>query len=286
MKIFESHFWYNKRQRNGILLLFILLFTAELIFTFSDFKKEELPYDGEFDLLQHKIDSLKKEKTPKEKYKPKPFNPNYLSDFKAYQIGMSTVEIDKLFAFRRAGKFVNTTAEFQEVTGIHDSLLTNIAPFFKFPQWPVKTTKYETTKDQRAIYIEVNDLNQVTYDQLIQFEGVNSKIAGRVLAYRKLLGGYSMDAQLYEVYELDKKTAKRILNVLKVRKKPNIDRININTATFKEILHTPYIDYQLTKKIFNYRNLNTRFETLEDLKKIDSFPVKKFDRIALYLYAE
>jgi competence ComEA-like helix-hairpin-helix protein len=67
---------------------------------------------------------------------------------------------------------------------------------------------------------------------------------------------------------------------------PNISKININNASFKEILRLPYIDYNLTQKIFNYRNENDQFIQIEDLKKIDSFPIEKFDRIALYLTAD
>lgn len=286
MKIFESHFWYNKRQRNGILFLFIFLFAIELILTFVDFKNEEFPYDGEFALLQHKIDSLKRREIKKEKYTLKPFNPNYISDFKAYQLGLKTTEIDKLFAFRGAGNFINSATEFQKVTGIHDSLMVKISPYFKFPKWAAKRPKSTTTSKAHTKSSKVNDLNQATFDQLIQIEGVNPKMAGRILAYKKLLKGYSENDQLYEVYELDKKTVKGLLAAFQVRKKPIIEKININSATFKEILHTPYIDYELTKKICDYRQINTRFDKLEELKKIDSFPVKKFNRIALYLYAE
>jgi len=286
VKIFESHFWYTQGQRNGILFLFILLFSIELILTFCDFQEEEFPFDGEFALLEHKLDSLKRSETVKEKYKPKPFNPNYISDFKAYQLGLSTIEIDKLLAFRAAGKFINSAAEFQKVTKIHDSLLAKIAPFFKFPEWAVKKTITKTSRSIPKILSKTNDLNYVGFDQLLLFTGVTSEIAQRILAYKKLLGGYSVNEQLYEVYGLDKQTAHLILAKYKVVEKPKLEKLNINTASFKEILHTPYIEYELTKKICNFRDRNGHIDNLETLKKIDSFPVKKFDRIALYLYAE
>ena len=67
---------------------------------------------------------------------------------------------------------------------------------------------------------------------------------------------------------------------------PDLLKVNINTASFKELLRTPYLDYKLTKKICAFRDDNEFFQNLNDLKKIDSFPVEKFDRIALYLCAE
>jgi DNA uptake protein ComE-like DNA-binding protein len=60
----------------------------------------------------------------------------------------------------------------------------------------------------------------------------------------------------------------------------------VNEATFKEILALPYIDYGLTNRIFNYKKARLRIDSLEELKKIDSFPLDKFDRIAVYLSTE
>ena len=79
--------------------------------------------------------------------------------------------------------------------------------------------------------------------------------------------------------------AEEVLKRYTVKTKPDIEKLNINEASFKEILGLPYIDYSLTKKIFQHRDRFLRFENLEELQKIDSFPLDKYDRIALYLEA-
>ena len=88
------------------------------------------------------------------------------------------------------------------------------------------------------------------------------------------------------MYYLNKEIGDQILKRFQVIEKPLIQKIDINSASFKETLKTPYIDYKLTKKICNYRDENIHFNDLEELKKIDSFPIEKFDRIALYLSAQ
>jgi hypothetical protein len=45
------------------------------------------------------------------------------------------LEIDRLLAFRKDDKYVNSAKEFQIVTKVSDSLLHAIAPYFKFPDW-------------------------------------------------------------------------------------------------------------------------------------------------------
>ena len=284
MKFIQSHFWYNKRQRNGILFLFLFLFVLQFVLYFSNFSDDESINEEEFALLEAKIDSLQKEKPVRSKPKTYSFNPNYISDFKAYQIGLSIEETDRLFAFREKGNFINSIDDFQKVTAVSDSLLALISPLFKFPSWLNKKKHKPLAHDKTPSIIR--DINQVTIEQLDSIKGVNAKLARRIISYKNLLKGYSLNEQLYEVYYLDRKTADNILRHYQVIQPPKIDKLNMNTASFKEFLQVPYIDYELTKKLMAYRDDNVLFQNLEELKKIDSFPLEKFDRIALYLTAE
>ncbi|MDH3321974.1 MAG: helix-hairpin-helix domain-containing protein [Flavobacteriaceae bacterium] len=297
MKFLKSHFWYNKRQRNGILFLILIILILQIIYVFADFTHEtELEADGpEIELLQTHIDSLKSLKAAHSKPKIYPFNPNYISDFKGYQLGMNVNEIDRLLAFRKTGAFVNTAKEFQNVTGINDSLLQVIAPYFKFPDWVNSENKTLGQSDQKnrtngqkkaLKHIVLKDLNTATAAELQSINGIGEKLSGRIVAYRKLLKGFTFNEQLYEVYYLEKAVADRVLQQFTVMQRPDIQQINVNTATFKELLQLPYIDYELTKKICDFRDQTGGLKKLEDLIEIDSFPIEKFDRIALYLSAE
>jgi len=291
MNYFKSYFWYNKRQRNGILFLIILIVVLQGIYFFIDssFENEMNSDVSEIDQYQQQIDSLKKIQQGKKKENIYPFNPNYITDFKGYQLGMSLEEIDKLLKFRSSGKFINSAKEFQNITEVNDSLLSIIAPYFKFPEWvSQKSSKQNSTFSNKKITKPKNiiidhDINKVTIDQLKKLKGIGDKLAKRIIAYRNLLNGFSFNDQIYEVYYLDKEVANRVLKHYWVIQKPLIKKTNINKATFKEMLHLPYLDYDLTKKIFNYKDINDDFSNLEDLKKIDSFPTNKFERIVLYL---
>ena len=286
MKFIKSHFWYTKSQRNGILFLLLILFSSQLALYFFDFSFQDSFNDEEFTLIQNKIDSLKNVKKLSPKQQIYPFNPNFITDFKAYQLGLNTEQTDRLFAFRERGKFVNSVEEFKQITGVNDSLLALISPYFKFPDWTKQKVSYRKKIKKEVLPDEVKDLNKATIEELLTISGVDLKMAQRIIAYRNLLQGYSTDEQLFEVYYLKKETAISILQHFKVTELPELKKININTANFKELLHTPYLDYNLTRQICRYRDQNDFFESLDELKKIDSFPIEKFDRIALYLSAE
>ena len=48
---------------------------------------------------------------------------------------MTTKEIDRLHAYRKLNKFVNSIKEFQKITKVSDTLLSKMSPYFKFPDW-------------------------------------------------------------------------------------------------------------------------------------------------------
>ena len=92
-------------------------------------------------------------------------------------------------------------------------------------------------------------------------------------------------SQIKEVWGLTEEVIAKISNNFELISSPSIKKININEAEFKQVLAVPYIDYELTKKIFNYKNDVIVIHSIEELKKIDGFPLDKFNRIALYLEA-
>ncbi len=286
MTFLKSHFWYNKRQRNGILFLLIVIILLQITFFYigSYALNDEAVSKVDITTLQQKIDSLKAVESTTNKTKIYPFNPNYITDYKGYQLGMSVTEIDRLLAFREKGKFVNSVKEFQQVTGVSDSLLTKISPYFKFPKWV--TSKNTPQKRIHKTPLIKQDINTATASDLKSIRGVGDKLAARIVKYRTKLQGFSVNEQLYEVWYLDKKVAQQVLQKFTVIKSPKIQKINVNTATFKQLLAIVYIDYNLTKKILNYRDEVAEIQTIEELKKIDGFPLEKFDRIALYLEAK
>jgi DNA uptake protein ComE-like DNA-binding protein len=290
MNNFKSHFWYNKSQRNGIFFLILVIIVFQLIYFFVDFspKNEMNIQSDEINSFQKEIDSLKEIELKNKGPKIFPFNPSFLTDFKGYQLGMSIEEIDKLLKHRADGNYINSINEFKAVTGVSDSLLTEISPYFKFPDW-VKNKKSNfsssTTIEAQKLPLnfEKQDLNSATAEELTRVKGIGEKLATRIIQYRIKLGGYLIDDQLYEVYYLDTEVAQRVLERFTVINKPFIKKININEASFKEVLSVIYINYELTKKIFDYKDEVAEIQSLEELKKIEGFPLEKFNRIALYL---
>ena len=295
MKIFKSHFWYTKNQRNGILLLLIIIIFLQLILHFKNFDSQQM-----VDLSLPKItsynkqlDSLKKKSSKKKKFKIYPFNPNYISDYKGYQLGMNVDEIDRLLAHREQRLYVNSAKEFQTITKISDSLLQKISPFFKFPEWVQKKNNNKNNQQRYIPNSRINvseittvDINKATIKDFTAIEGVDEYMSERIIKYRSKLQGFSFKEQLFEVWGLDELMANKILSTFSIKNKPIIKKVNINTASFKEVLSNPYIDYELCIQIFDYKDEVAELQSISEIKNIEGFPIKKYNRIVLYLLAE
>ena len=299
MKIFKSHFWYHKRQRNGVFFLVLIIVLLQGVYFFADFSSKRIvdTNKGELAKFQNQIDSLKVVEFEKRKPKLYPFNPNYITDFKGYQLGMSSEEIDRLHKYRVQRKFVNSAIEFQQITKVSDSLLDAISPYFKFPDWVIKRENQKKNKivgessvekhiNNKVYKISTNNINKATEQDFRTVEGVGEVLSARIIKYRNKLQGYSLSSQLYEVWGLDKETANSVLRTFKIVEKPIVKKVNVNTATFKEVLSNPYINYELCKKIFEYRDEVAELQSISELRNIKDFPLDKYDRIVIYLEAK
>tara|TARA_R110002050_G_scaffold147086_4_gene272706 strand:+ start:2849 stop:3733 length:885 start_codon:yes stop_codon:yes gene_type:complete len=290
LKNLKSHFKLNKQERSGIFFLILFLIIIQVgYFVYDSYQiNEKLPLNIDSD-FQVRIDSLKNVALENDTVQMYPFNPNFISDFKGYTLGMSTDEIDKLHNFRKTNKFVNSAEEFQKVTKVSDSLLKIISPYFKFPEWssnhkskPIKLSgaKNVDTTSKNLVW---KDLNTTTAGELQIINGVGEKLSARIIKFRNRLGGFLVDDQLFEVYYLEEEVARRILKQFKVISKPNIVKININTATAYELSRLIYIKQEVAERIVNYRNLNGGINSLNELLSIEGFPPERIERIDLYL---
>ena len=147
----KSHFGFNKQERSGI--FFLLLITTVLQGGCYHVKANPSLRESNFALdteEQSKMDSLKNHQL-EVSVKTYPFNPNYITDYKGYTLGLSTSQLDRLFAFREGSKFVNSAKEFQTVTQVSDSLLDQSSPYFKFPEWVTTIVWAGTLISQDAI---------------------------------------------------------------------------------------------------------------------------------------
>jgi DNA uptake protein ComE-like DNA-binding protein len=286
-----SHFQFSKKQRNGMFLLILVIAGLQCLYVFVDFSKDppKMP-ESKLATYRAEVDSLQQVAIKNSQPKIYPFNPNYITDYKGYTLGMSNQEIDRLLEFRKTEKWVNSAQEFQNVTKVSDSLLAEISPYFKFPEWVTnpkpKANNFTTSfsnSDTPKTYDQKIDLNLASNSQLQNVYGIGEKTAIRIIAYRNKFGGFLADAELAEIWGLSPEVIARIKTNFTVKTPRKIKKYNLNTATRDNLVTIPHIDYEIANNIIEERTLREGFNSLNDLTKVEQFPTNKLAIIKLYL---
>ncbi|WNH11553.1 ComEA family DNA-binding protein [Thalassobellus suaedae] len=285
----KSHFTFSKEQRSGIFLLVLLIVLLQCIYFFIDFSSEDVQVNKE-ELAEYikEIDSLKLVHIETSKIQIYPFNPNYITDYKGANLGMSNTEIDRLLAFRKQNRWINSEKQFQEVTKISDSLLSVISPFFKFPDWVTNPKQKANTtygyNNKPKTYNEKQDLNTATAQQFQKVNGIGKILSERIVKFRnKFAGGFISDIQLQDVYGLTPEVIEKLTNQFTVKTPKAIEKIILNSATIDNLVTIPHIDYDLAHGIIEERLLREDYKSLDELTKVKDFPINKIEIIKLYL---
>ena len=288
MNKIKSHFKFTRGQRNGIFLLLLLILIFQSFYFFVDFSSEDVSINqNELQLFQKEVDSLKVIETESRKPKIIPFNPNYITDYKGYTLGMSTLEIDRLLKFRAQDNWVNSARQFQTITKVSDSLLSVISPYFKFPDW-VTNAKPRTTfvnqNNEPKSFESKTDLNAATIEQLQKVNGIGETLSARIIKFRDgFKGGFIADVQLRDIYGLTPEVLDRITNQFTVKTPRQITKLNLNTTTIEKLVTIQHIDYEMAYEIIEQRTLRAGFKSLDELTKVKDFPIDKIEIIKLYL---
>ena len=284
----KSHFKFTKGQRSGIFLLLLIIAVTQSLYFFADFSSKEVSINqDELIAFQNEIDSLRLIEKETRQTKIFPFNPNYITDYKGYTLGMSPTEIDRLLKFRKQSKWVNSAKQFQEVTKVSESLLNTISPYFKFPEWvtnPKTSTSFKYQNNTPKTFDQKIDLNTATAKQLQRVNGIGEKLSDRVIKFRnKFKEGFIADVQLQDVYGISPEVLKRLLNEFTVKTPRQIEKFNLNNVTIEQLVTIQHIDYEIAYEILDQRTLREGFKSLDELTKVKGFPVDKIEIIKLYL---
>jgi DNA uptake protein ComE-like DNA-binding protein len=283
----KSYFIFSKSHRSGIVLLLLLMVLVQLFYYFISNQKPSTSEDTSWLLVQNEIDSLKQNRATK-KDTIYPFNPNFITDYKGYKLGMSVQEIDRLHQYRAQNKYVNSAAEFQKVTKVSSDLLQKISPYFKFPDWVTNKSvtsnkKFQAYPTKEKVVIIQKDINAATKEDLIAVYGIGEKTAEKILIEKEKFGGFVSMDQFQFIWGISPEAIEDLQKRFFVKNTSTITKIAINELSIKELAKFPYFNYTLAKEIVIYRSMNNGIKEISDLTKIKGMPNEKIKIIALYL---
>ena len=145
-----------------------------------------------------------------------------------------------------------------------------------------QNTAFEKTPFVKKEAVEILDINQATPEDLIKIYGIGPAISERILKEKDKFGAFVSMQQMNDIWGLSPEVIEKLNQHFKVLNHNNLKKIKINEASIKELMQFPYFKYAVAKEIVIYRSSNGEIK-IEDLSKINDFPVDKINIIALYL---
>ena len=305
---FNPFFTLSKSEQRGIVLfsfLILCVITFRLFMPYfedneevdnSEFLKE---MEAFYQVQQHLSDSIQIERLQNRgeldrelaarKLNPFPFNPNQLPEEQWILLGLTPKQAKSIKNYEAKGGKFRSKADVKKMYAISDIEYQILEPFIIIPEEekPDKTIKKEYPDSQpKKSYppkktrqtVEINSADSaLLVDNLL----LSPWLSGRVIKYRNLLGGYYNAQQLSEVYGFKTNTLDNSLPFIQVDTLL-ISKIDLNKATFKEILHHPYISYEMTKGIVNKRDRG-KYNSVNELRELNIIPDTIFVKVRPYL---
>ena len=229
------------------------------------------------------LDSLTLE-SKQSTFKPYRFNPNYISDYNAYVWGVSPLELKRLRDYRNGNNWVNSALEFKQVTGISDSLMRAMEPYFKFPQWVGQSNQKSATRTNYPK--QKHALNTASEEDLQAVRGIGPVLAARIVNFRTRYGGFADTLQLGLIYGLSGQVRRELFRHFAIKNPVLLEKMNLNSASASDLATIPGISFDLATEIVMFRRLHEGIFNLDDLLKIDGMTSQKVAGIKLYLQHE
>ncbi len=139
------------------------------------------------------------------------------------------------------------------------------------------------SQERKPMYEIVKiDLNSCDTNDLVTVPQFGCKRAAKLVEYRNKLGGFHSFTQLQEVYVMQNIDTTKLKTYLYINNQ-KIKKLNINTATYQELVSHPYIDGYLTKLIIHHRERNGPIHDLDELQRITHAYPELIEKLRPYL---
>jgi competence protein ComEA len=303
----QDYFYFTKPERNGIIILLIIIggiiaypflydrFHEPDVYDYSSFSHKVEKYEqrlAEYHAAQKEFDKRKEAENVKtsiltQSLNLQMFDPNNTSQSEMQQMGFSQRVISNIINYRRAGGAFKYKEDVKRIYGISEQLYEKIEPFLELPLKPAapvqishSTPVNEPYKKQKPeILIGINKADTIDWQKI---KGIGPVFSRRIASYRDLLGGFHSTDQLKEIFGMDSVRFATLaphvfLDTMDIRK------ININTADFATMVRHPYLNRNQVNSIIRIREQHGNYHAIDEIKKSDLITEDDFQRLAPYL---
>jgi DNA uptake protein ComE-like DNA-binding protein len=212
---------------------------------------------------------------------PEKFDPNQYKFEDWMNLGLTEKQSVAVLKFLRYP--IHSNAELKRIFIIPEELYEKIKDSTIYPKRLAESNTYAEYKLQQKLVLI--DINSASIDQVLEADAIAFFDAKNILKFRDALGGFYSSDQFVEVWNQTPEKLEVWKRHLIVN--PNaIQKLNINTASTKELSFHPYISWNLANSIVKLREQNGKFTQVEGIKKSVLMTTELFTKVSPYLTIE
>lgn len=126
------------------------------------------------------------------------------------------------------------------------------------------------------------ELNKADSVALLKLPGIGPVFAGRIVKYRRLLGGYCRLEQLSEIYGMRQETLDLVTQFL-VIDTTILEKLALNNCEFRDLLRHPYLEYGDVIALVRYIDLEGEIRSPVEIRNNALLSDSTLERISPYL---
>lgn len=224
------------------------------------------------------------------------FDPNSVDSLTLVGFGIRPWKVKNFLHYRAAGKVFRSAEDLGNTYGWTEEDVERLAPYVRVGAayrkkkeasrdeerrtYREKTPKHvETRKFQTMTKVDVNEADTAL---LRRIPGVGEKISEAIVRYRERLGGFHSVEQLMEI----KIVSPELLEWFTVSSPSAVQKVNLNQASFQALNSHPYISYEQTKSLLQYRRLYGDVKDEATLLSTGIFTQEELEKLRPYIAYE
>lgn len=222
------------------------------------------------------------------------FDPNTADSTQLLSLGLAPWQVRSIYRYRAKGGVFRTPEDFGRVYNLTKKQYEELRPYIRISDdyQPAATyvggrhrySPYEPQDRDTLLYpIKLHQgekivLNTADTTTLKKVPGIGSGWARTIYNYGNYLGGYINVRQLLEIEGFPEE----LLSYFVIQN-PNPHKIHINELTLNQLKRHPYINFYQARAITDYRRMNGKLESLNQLKLLKDFPEEAIKRLEPYV---
>ncbi|MFN5324518.1 MAG: helix-hairpin-helix domain-containing protein [Bacteroidota bacterium] len=287
-RLLRSYLSLTTRERRGLLVLLIIIFTEILVLfgmRYHHLSQPPRPLSIEF---QHFGLDDSQSKTFKKSYAESKstgelfqFDPNTCSKDEWMLLGLSDKQAQSILNYVAKGGRFRKKEDLSKMYALDKAICERLEPFVSIKQQEEADINTDTHKNTRQNTLSFVDINRADSTELCKLKGIGPGRARMIVRYRESLGGFVYLNQLLEVYTIDSTLFNELLP--RMRLGPfEIRKLNMNADTLRH----PYLNRKASEAVTQYKKQHGPFRSIEDLKKVVLIDAITLDKLAPYLTFE